>query len=276
MTKLNLINPERPILMGILNVTPDSFSDGGQYSDINLALRHAEAMLNDGADIIDIGGESTRPGAPAVSVQDEITRVIPVIKALKKEFNCAISLDTSKADVMQSGIDEGVDLINDVCALSQPQAMEVVAQSKVPVCLMHMQGTPRTMQKNPTYNDLIQDIRDFFIDKIAACKTAGIDEHRIILDLGFGFGKTLAHNYQLLNEMDSFLNFNMPILAGISRKSMLGNLLDLPVEQRLNSSIVAATLALTKGAKILRVHDVKETKQAITIFNAMNYGVDNG
>jgi len=276
MPQLNLTNPSRPILMGILNVTPDSFSDGGQFSDQSIALKHAETMLEQGADIIDIGGESTRPGAPAVSEQDELSRVIPVIKALKKEFNCNISLDTSKAEVMKQGIDAGVDLINDVCALTQPNTLQVVSESNVPVCLMHMQGTPRTMQKNPQYDELITDIQTFFNDRIAACEQQGINKSRIILDPGFGFGKSLADNYQLLDKLDQFIKMGYPVLAGISRKSMLGNLLNLAVDERINSSVVAATLALTKGAKILRVHDVAETKQAITVFNAMTYGVENG
>lgn len=275
MKQVNLTNPTRPLLMGILNVTPDSFSDGGKFSSIDSALQQAEAMLQQGADIIDVGGESTRPGAPAVSEQDEINRVIPVITALKREFGCAISLDTSKAQVMQVGLDAGIDLINDVCALSQPGALEVAASSTVPVCLMHMLGTPKTMQENPQYNDLIKDIIGFFENKITECDQAGIDKKRIIVDPGFGFGKTLADNYQLLQKLDHFNKLDCPVLAGISRKSMLGSLLDISVEQRANASVVAATLALTKGAKILRVHDVEQTKQAIKIFNAMQYGVES-
>ena len=275
MNKLNLTNPSRPILMGILNVTPDSFSDGGKFSDASAALKQAELMLEQGADIIDIGGESTRPGAPAVSEQDEINRVIPVIRELKREFDCAISLDTSKAGVIEQGLEQGIDLINDVCALSQPGALAAAANSDVPVCLMHMQGTPRTMQNNPQYNDLIQDLTEFFSNKIVECEQAGIAKQRIILDPGFGFGKTLNDNYRLLNELDKFEQLGCPILAGISRKSMLGNLLDLAITERTNASVVAATLALSKGAKILRVHDVAETKQAIEIFNAMKYGVES-
>lgn len=275
MKQINLTSANRPILMGILNVTPDSFSDGGKFSTINAALQQAERMLAQGADIIDIGGESTRPGAPAVSEQDEITRVIPVIQALKQEFNCAISVDTSKAAVMQQAIDCGVDLINDVCALSQPGALAVVAQSEVPVCLMHMQGSPRTMQQNPKYDDLVQDILAFFNAKIAQCQAVGIARDRIIIDPGFGFGKTLGDNYQLLNELAQFSQLNCPILAGISRKSMLGNLLNLAMNDRANASVVAATLALTKGASIVRVHDVAETKQAIDIYNAMTHGVES-
>lgn len=275
MKQLSLTNPSHPVLMGILNVTPDSFSDGGQFADLTAALKQAEKMLGAGADIIDIGGESTRPGAPAVSEQDEINRVMPVIEALKLEFDCPISLDTSKAQVMQVGLDAGVDLINDVCALSQPGTMKVVAASKVPVCLMHMQGTPRTMQANPQYDDLVQDITNFFSDKIEQCEHSGISKDRIIIDPGFGFGKTLADNYQLLDQLAQFERLDCPILAGVSRKSMLGNLLGLAMNERTNASVVAATLALSKGAKILRVHDVEETKQAIEIFNAMKYGVES-
>ncbi len=275
MNKLNLTNPSRPILMGILNVTPDSFSDGGKFSDVPAALKQAELMLEQGADIIDIGGESTRPGAPAVPEQDEINRVIPVVRELKREFGCAVSLDTSKAGVIVQGLEQGIDLINDVCALSQPGALAAAANSEVPVCLMHMQGSPRTMQNNPQYNDLIQDLTDFFSNKIVECEQAGIAKQRIILDPGFGFGKTLNDNYRLLSELDKFEQLGCPILAGISRKSMLGNLLDLAITERTNASVVAATLALSKGAKILRVHDVAETKQAIEIFNAMKYGVES-
>lgn len=275
MSKLNLITSSRPVLMGILNVTPDSFSDGGNFSDLKAALVQAEAMLEQGADIIDIGGESTRPGAPEVSEQDEINRVIPVVKALKSEFGCEISLDTSKAAVMQQGLEAGIDMINDVCALSQPGALAVAADSNVPVCLMHMQGTPRTMQNNPHYDDLIQDISTFFEGKIAECEEVGLTRDRIIIDPGFGFGKSLADNYRLLSELDKFETLACPVLAGISRKSMLGNLLDLATNERTNASVVAATFALTKGAKFLRVHDVRETKQAIEIFNAMKYGVES-
>lgn len=259
--------------MGILNVTPDSFSDGGKFDVIANAIGHAKLMLEQGADIIDIGGESTRPGAPAVTEQDELQRVIPVIKALKSEFNCFISLDTSKAEVMRQGIDAGIDLINDVCALSQPNALETAASCDLPICLMHMQGTPRDMQASPSYDNLVDDIKSFFVTKIDQCEQAGINKNRIILDPGFGFGKTLADNYKLLNKLDDFQSFDLPVLAGLSRKSMLGNLLKLDTNNRTNASIVAATLAMTKGANILRVHDVKETKQAVDVYHAMTNGV---
>lgn len=276
MSTINFTEINKPLVMGILNVTPDSFSDGGRFEQIDNALQQAEKMIADGADIIDIGGESTRPGAPAVSLEDELKRVLPAIEAIKREFHFPISLDTSKSEVMTAGIERGVDLINDVCALSLDGAMEAVAASNVPVCLMHMQGTPRTMQHNPQYDDLIKDILDFFVEKIKLCDQFGIEKNRILIDPGFGFGKTLADNYALLNGLDAFHALELPVLAGLSRKSMLGNLLELPVEQRTNASVAAATLAMTKGAKILRVHDVKETKQAVEIFAAMQYGVING
>lgn len=267
--------PNQTVIMGILNVTPDSFSDGGKFIDPSHALRQVEAMLHDGADIIDIGGESTRPGALDVAVDEELARVIPVIEAIKKHFDCPISLDTSKAQVMAAGIAAGVDLINDVAALTGEGCLDVVASSNLPVCLMHMQGRPRTMQQAPIYKDVIQDIYDFFEQRIEACQRAGISQSRIVLDPGFGFGKTLADNYTLLNNLDKFNSLNSPLLIGVSRKSMIGQLLDLDVEQRMVGSVVAATLALTKGARWLRVHDVKETKQAVRIVNAMQNGVFN-
>ncbi len=268
-------NYDTPQIMGILNVTPDSFSDGGRHNTLEHAMRAAEKMLSHGALIIDVGGESTRPGAPKVDLETELQRVIPVIEALKKEFNCVVSIDTSKPEVMQAGLDKGVDIINDVFALGKPGAMEVLAQYDVPVCLMHMQGTPETMQLNPTYEDVVADIKQFFQFKIDQCEAAGIKKERLWLDPGFGFGKTLANNYQILAKLADFKSFELPVLAGISRKSMIGNLLNLATDDRMLGSVVAATLALNNGAKVLRVHDVAETNQALTIFNAMKYGVGN-
>lgn len=273
MPKLNIQSLERPMIMGILNVTPDSFSDGGRFQTIDNAMYQAEKMLQDGADILDIGGESTRPGAAEVSVAEEIDRVIPVIEKLKRNFNCFVSLDTSKAEVMAEGIKSDIDLINDVCALTQPNAIEIAAGCDLPICLMHMQGTPRSMQLSPSYDDLIQDIKSFFNVRIAECEKLGISKQRLILDPGFGFGKSLEHNFQLLNNLDEFLALDLPILAGLSRKSMLGKLLDIETDKRINASVVAATLAMTKGANIIRVHDVAETKQAVSLFNAMKNGV---
>lgn len=272
---LDLTKIDKPLIMAILNVTPDSFSDGGRFNQLDQALRHAETMLNNGADIIDIGGESTRPGAAAVTLEQELARVIPVIDKLKSEFGCLVSLDTSKPEVMTEGIALGVDLINDVCALTQGDAVEVVARSNVPVCLMHMKGSPRTMQSAPVYNDVVHDVKAFLDNRVQICQTAGIDKSRICIDPGFGFGKTLQQNYQMLQRLDEFQSLGMPVLAGLSRKSMIGNLLNLAADARVLGSVVCATLALTKGAKILRVHDVAETKQAVDLFNATNYGVDN-
>lgn len=269
------ILPNRPLIMGILNVTPDSFSDGGKHNQLDSAIRQAEKMLSQGADILDIGGESTRPGAQAVDVKTELERVIPVINKLKAEFDCIISLDTNKAEVMEEGLGAGIDIINDVCALGNPGAIEVAAKSEVPICLMHMKGTPATMQNKPEYDDVVSEIVDFFNYRIAVCEEHGIDKNRLWLDPGFGFGKTLSDNYQLLENLDKFGELGLPILAGLSRKSMLGNLLNLETSDRMLSSVVAATLALTKGANILRVHDVEETAQAVKIYKAMTNGVGN-
>lgn len=275
MTMFNLTKLETPIIMAILNVTPDSFSDGGKFTQLDASIKHVELMLSQGADIIDLGGESTRPGAPEVSLDEELSRVLPVIEKLKSEFGCLISLDTSKPEVMREGINSGVDLINDVCALTVGNAVEVVANSNVPVCLMHMQGTPRTMQSEPEYSDVVTDVSAFLAERINTCLEAGIDKSRICIDPGFGFGKTLSQNYQLLNRLDEFESLGLPLLAGLSRKSMIGNLLGLAPDKRALASVICATLALTKGAKILRVHDVAETKQALDLFKATYYGVNH-
>jgi len=259
------INNAAPQIMGILNVTPDSFSDGGKFSQIDAAMYQVEQMINDGAEIIDIGGESTRPGAKDVSKSDELLRVIPVLKAIKQRFNVLVSIDTSKAAVMSESIEHGADIINDVRALQEPECLTVVAQSDIRVCLMHMQGQPRTMQENPQYEHLIQDIKDFFVGRIQACQNIGIIKNRIILDPGFGFGKTVAQNYQLLAQLSQFSVLGLPLLSGTSRKSMLGNLLNREVDQRLSGSITTAILAAQQGAAIIRVHDVKETIDAMKI-----------
>jgi len=259
------INNAAPQIMGILNVTPDSFSDGGKFSQIDAAMYQVEQMINDGAEIIDIGGESTRPGAKDVSKSDELLRVIPVLKAIKQRVNVLLSIDTSKAAVMSESIEHGADIINDVRALQEPECLTVVAQSDIRVCLMHMQGQPRTMQENPQYEHLIQDIKDFFVGRIQACKNAGIIKNRIILDPGFGFGKTVAQNYQLLAQLSQFSVLGLPLLSGTSRKSMLGSLLNREVDQRLSGSITTAILAAQQGAAIIRVHDVKETIDAMKI-----------
>ena len=255
--------------MGILNVTPDSFSDGGKFAGFEQALAQVERMIADGASIIDIGGESTRPGALDVSDEDELARVIPVLKAIKQNFDVLVSVDTSKASVMKAAIENGADIINDVRALQNDGCLAVVANSNIPVCLMHMQGLPRTMQNSPSYNNVIDDIMGFFEQRIAACISAGIARERIIIDPGFGFGKTLAQNFHLLANLSKFAQLELPILAGISRKSMIGNLLNREVDQRLAGSLSAAIIAAQQGADIIRVHDVQATVDALKVLNAV-------
>lgn len=254
-------------IMGILNVTPDSFSDGGNFTQLDNALHQVDKMIAEGASIIDIGGESTRPGAAEVSVEDELARTIPVLTAIKEHFDVSVSIDTSKAEVMKVAIEHNVDLINDVRALQNDGCLAAVANSHVPVCLMHMQGLPRTMQFSPQYTDLIADIRAFFKERIAACKQAGIDEKRLILDPGFGFGKTVEQNYELLAKLASFSSFQLPILSGTSRKSMIGKLLNRDITERLSGSLTTAILAVQNGASIIRVHDVQETMDALKILS---------
>ncbi|WP_350550234.1 dihydropteroate synthase [Pseudoalteromonas sp. 120-MNA-CIBAN-0494] len=268
---LSLANP---VIMGILNVTPDSFSDGGKFIDPDIALQRALQLLDDGAQIIDIGGESTRPGAPDVSLEDELARVIPAIKAIRENSDCVISIDTSKAQVMHQAILAGADIVNDVRALQESDALNVAAQfPDVAVCLMHMQGQPRSMQAAPHYDDLFTDIKQFFSQRIAACKTAGIKQTQLILDPGFGFGKTLNHNYQLLAQFNDFNQFGLPLLAGLSRKSMIGNLLNRNTNERLAGSLAGALIAAQNGAHIIRVHDVKETADVLNVLQACKQGV---
>ncbi len=267
---------DSPVVMGILNVTPDSFSDGGSYCQLDSAVKQAQTLLHQGAKIIDIGGESTRPGAPDVSLEDELERVIPLVKALRASSDCIISIDTSKSEVMRQAIIAGADIINDVRALQEPGAIEVLAQyPEVAICLMHMQGQPRTMQSNPHYDDLFADINEFFAERLAVCEQAGIQQHRIILDPGFGFGKTLAHNYEILNKFDVFNQFKLPVLAGLSRKSMIGNLLNRDTHERLAGSLAGALIAAQNGAKIIRVHDVQETVDVLSVWQACTKGITN-
>lgn len=266
----NTIDYQATKIMGILNVTPDSFSDGGKFINATDALFQVEKMVNNGADIIDIGGESTRPGAVDVDKGDELDRVIPLLKAIKKNFTVEVSIDTSKSVVMEEAIIHGADIINDVRALQNKGCLSVVAKSDLPVCLMHMQGLPRTMQNSPKYDNLIIDIKEFFNQRIHACINAGIARERIILDPGFGFGKTVAQNYQLLNQLSQFKSLGLPILSGTSRKSMIGNLLSCDVNERLAGSLATAIIAMQQGASIIRVHDVKETTDALNILKATN------
>ncbi|WP_429108915.1 dihydropteroate synthase [Aeromonas media] len=256
---------ERPHVMGILNVTPDSFSDGGRFKQLELALAHARQMMEEGATLIDIGGESTRPGAPDVSEQEELDRVIPVVERMVQELDVMISLDTSKAAVMRAGCAAGGHLINDVRALLEPGALAAAAEADVPVCLMHMQGQPRTMQAEPHYEDLLGEVRAFFDERIAACLDAGISRRHLLLDPGYGFGKTVAHNYQLLAGQQKLLDYGLPLLVGMSRKSMIGNLLGRPVDERLAGSLACALIGLQHGARIIRVHDVRATMDALRV-----------
>ncbi|WP_165739748.1 dihydropteroate synthase [Pseudoalteromonas sp. Z1A6] len=268
------LNLEKPVIMGILNVTPDSFSDGGQFLDPQIALKRAVQLLDDGATILDIGGESTRPGAPDVSLEDELARVIPAIKAIRQHSDCVISIDTSKAQVMEQAILAGADIVNDVRALQEIDALETVAQYEdVAICLMHMQGQPRSMQSAPHYDNLFTDINMFFSERIKACETAGIKFDRLILDPGFGFGKTLSHNYQILAKFDDFNKLGLPLLAGLSRKSMIGNLLNRDTNERLAGSLAGALIAAQNGAKIIRVHDVKETADVLGVYQACEQGI---
>lgn len=259
----------RPQVMGILNVTPDSFSDGGRFALRDAALRHAEAMLQAGATLIDVGGESTRPGARAVSPIEELERVAPVVEAIAAELDVIISVDTSTPAVMRETARLGAGLINDVRSLQRDGALAAAADSGLAVCLMHMRGEPTTMQQNPHYADVLVEVRDFLLERMAACATAGIAAERLILDPGFGFAKTLEHNLKLFKHLDSLRDLGRPLLVGVSRKSMIGKVLGHEVGGRLYGSLALAALALSKGAHILRVHDVPETVDVVRMIAAV-------
>ena len=254
--------------MGILNFTPDSFSDSGQFFQLDKALVQVETMLQQGASIIDIGGESTRPMAEEVTLEQELERVIPLVEAVRQRFDCWISVDTSKALVMQEAANAGMDLINDIRALREPNALQTAVQLGLPVCIMHMQGQPRTMQLNPHYDDVVADVLKFMQQRTEQCLTSGIKKENLLWDPGFGFGKSVQHNYRLLQQLSVFCEQGYPVLAGISRKSMIGAVLDKTVEQRMVGSVSAALIAAMKGACILRVHDVGETADALKIWQA--------
>ncbi len=258
-----------PRVMGILNATPDSFSDGGKYQKIDHALLHALAMQAQGAAIIDVGGESTRPDARAVTVQEELDRVIPIIEKLVSELAVPISIDTSKAEVMRAAVQAGAAMINDVNALQSDGALTEAVRCAVPVCLMHMAGNPRTMQQSPEYKDVVTEVESFLSARMTVCIDAGMDRNNIIIDPGFGFGKTLQHNLSLLRELDTFAASGVPVLVGISRKSFLGTLTGKDADNRLAASLSAAVLAVERGAKILRVHDVAETVDAVKVAIAL-------
>jgi len=261
-------------VMGILNTTPDSFSDGGLWSHPGRAVDHAMAMVEAGADLIDVGGESTRPGARPVSVQEELDRVLPVVEAVAARTAATISVDTSKPDVMKAAVAAGAGLINDVLALQEEGALDVAAGLGVPVCLMHMQGRPRDMQADPRYADVVAEVRTFLVQRARACEAAGIPRENILIDPGFGFGKTLEHNVALFRALPELCRGDYSVLVGVSRKSMLGALTGKPVADRLAASVAAAMLAARHGVAVLRVHDVAETVDALMVMRALETGTD--
>lgn len=258
-----------PRVMGIVNVTPDSFSDGGKYESTEKAVEHAMQLVAEGADILDIGGESTRPGATPVRLQDELARVVPVIERLLKIAGVPLSIDTYKPKVMRAAIAAGADIVNDVRALQEPGALEVVAGSQVGVCLMHMQGMPQTMQLDPQYEDVVSEVNAFLAQRLAAAEAAGIARERVVLDPGFGFGKKTEHNLLLLQQLDKILAIGCPLLAGLSRKSVLGQITGGDIRVRLHASLAASVIAVMKGARIVRVHDVKATVDALKVAAAV-------
>lgn len=246
-------------------MTPDSFSDGGNYFSPDRALQHAHQMVEEGAALIDVGGESTRPGAAEVSIEEELTRVISVIEAVRAQFDVPISIDTSKPEVMRAAVGAGAAMINDVRALQAPGAVEAAVELQVPVCLMHMQGAPRTMQHAPEYGDVVAEVKAFLQQRVDLCVNAGVPRELLVIDPGFGFGKALAHNQALLRGLDSLTELGLPLLVGVSRKSMIAHMLDVPVDQRLYGSISLASIAVWQGATIVRAHDVAATLQAIRV-----------
>ncbi|ASV33963.1 dihydropteroate synthase [Candidatus Williamhamiltonella defendens] len=262
--RLDLLCPK---VMGILNITPDSFSDGGSYYNFEQASQHAEKMISAGADIIDIGGESTRPGAIPVTEQEELDRVIPVLEYLAKRFNTLLSVDTSKPAVMLEAKKAGAHMINDVFALRKPGALEAAAETELPICLMHMQGHPENMQQSPRYEDVLSEVNAFFEENIERCLSVGIPKNKLLIDPGFGFGKSLTHNYQLLANLEKFQHFHLPMLVGMSRKSMIDGRPGILPKEKVIGSIACAVIAAMKGAHIIRVHDVKETVEALHIVN---------
>jgi len=268
-----LLDLSRPQVMGILNITPDSFSDGGAFFTPAAALGHAREMVAEGAAIIDIGGESTRPGAAPVPLAEELRRVIPVIEVLHDTLPVPVSIDTRHPAVMQAAVAAGAGLINDVNALQAPGAVEMAARLGVPVCLMHMQGIPESMQDNPEYGDVVAEVRQFLGDRAGTCLAAGIARERILLDPGFGFGKTTRHNLLLLQHLDRLVAEGYPVLVGLSRKSLIGNVLGLPVDERLYPGLALAVLAVWQGAAIVRTHDVRATREALDMCHAVSRAV---
>lgn len=264
-----ILKLDRCRIMGILNLTPDSFSDGGNWLAVADAVSHALEMVEHGADIIDVGGESTRPGAAAVSIQQELDRVLPVIEALAAQLDVPVSIDTSKPEVMRAAVAAGAGMINDVYALRLEGAQSMAALLSVPVCLMHMQGEPRVMQDNPVYADVVADVKQFLLLRAAECETHGIKRHNIVLDPGFGFGKTLQHNIDLFRALPELVATHYPVLVGVSRKAMIGNITGKDLAGRRSGSVTAAALAAMAGAAIVRVHDVAETRDALQVVTAL-------
>jgi dihydropteroate synthase len=262
------LNLSRPLIMGIINITPDSFSDGGHYFSHDTALAHAHRLVEEGADLLDIGGESTRPGAQSVSVAEEIDRVIPVLEKLHG-LPIPVSVDTCKPEVMRAALAAGASMINDIAALQEPGALQVVAESHAAVCLMHMQGTPRTMQVEPHYDDVMAEVKTFLRERIAAAEAAGIARDRILIDPGFGFGKTLGHNLALLRRLHELTDLGVPVLAGLSHKSMLGAMTGRAADDRVAASVAAALLAVLRGATVVRVHDVAARVDALRVWGAV-------
>lgn len=258
-----------PRIMGILNLTPDSFSDGGRFLEPQRAVEQALQMQADGAAIIDIGGESTRPGAEDVPLEQELARVLPIIETLVPLLEVPISIDTSKPELMRAAAAAGAGMINDVYALRRPGALEAAAESDLPICLMHMQGEPRSMQQQPAYQDVLAEVAAFLHQQVLRCEQAGISRDRLLLDPGFGFGKTLAHNLHLLQRLTELHAEGLPLLVGMSRKSMIGQVLDRPVEDRLHGSVALASLAAWQGAQLIRVHDVRASVDAVRMINAV-------
>jgi len=266
----HILPADRPILMGVLNVTPDSFSDGSEWQSPDLAVSHALEMLQAGADIIDVGGESTRPGAAEISTAEELDRVLPIIERLKAEVDVPLSIDTYKPEVMLAAVQAGAGMINDVYALRNEGAMEAAVNLGVPVCLMHMQGPPRSMQQQPSYHDVVGEVSAFLLERAAALVQAGFRRRDIVLDPGFGFGKSLAHNIQLFRAIPQLAALGYPLLVGVSRKSMLGEITGQKVNSRVAASVAAAMLAAQAGASILRVHDVQATLDALRVLQALS------
>lgn len=268
--EVEFVFPRPAVVMGILNVTPDSFSDGGQFVDIAKAVAHAQKMLSEGAEIIDIGGESTRPGAPEVSTADEIARVLPVIKQLKAETTAVISIDTQKPEVARAALESGAQIVNDIAANREDDAMwRLVSETGAGYVAMHMQGTPQTMQTNPQYVDVVAEVNEFFTDRLQRLAAVGVSSDQTALDVGIGFGKTLEHNLQLLAGMRHFTKHQRPVLLGVSRKSFMGRLLGLEVNERLPAALACTVDAIGQGASIIRTHDVAETCRAIRMAEAV-------